>query len=95
MSIATLAPTDLATNLDVPALVTELEIISDEFNRKLGKMTKAEFVSFLGTSFYGVDATLITMTAIDRMFEGTHAGAAQFTYGLTSRLDTEIVRLSA
>lgn len=94
MSIAIFAPADLSTNLDVKALATELEIISEEFSRKTVQMTKAEFISFLGTSFYGVDATLITMNAIDRLFKDGFEGQTAFTYVLTRIIDAEIDRLS-
>ena len=97
MSNATINLTDLATNLSTDDLITELDKMCDEFNRKLGKLDKAGFLNVLGDSsanYYGVDATLIVMGLIDQMFEGVHFNESFFTYGLTARIDAEIARLS-
>jgi len=96
MANAILAPSDLATNISTAEVIVELEHISDMFNRKLGKLDKAGFLSMLdgGAAYYGVDATLIVMTLIDRMFADSNYNNFEHTYGIVNLIDIEILRMS-
>jgi hypothetical protein len=75
-------------------LITSLEGISDEFNRKLGKLSRQEHMDVLEGSlnFYGLDASSLVSTMVDKMFSNDPQGR-YFTYGITNYIEVEITRI--